>query len=118
MSQPSTDRGDPADAVGEEPAPNGGRINLGAFGGTADAELSTPSTAVGGTGTPGATPAADPGKVGITPTPDPRGGDDGGCRVGGRSSVGGRSDDSWSALILIAGCALVLRRRRRPDPLK
>jgi outer membrane protein assembly factor BamB len=38
--QPSTDRGDPADDVGPEPTPNGARINLGAFGGTADAELS------------------------------------------------------------------------------
>ncbi|HVV48837.1 MAG TPA: PQQ-binding-like beta-propeller repeat protein, partial [Polyangia bacterium] len=36
--QASTDRGDPADDVGAEPTPNGGRINLGAFGGTADAE--------------------------------------------------------------------------------
>jgi len=117
-SQPSTDRGDPADAVGDEPSPNGGRINLGAFGGTADAELSTPSTAVGGTGTPGATPGADPGKVGITPTPDPNGGDDGGCRVGGRAGAGGRSDDSWAALFILGACALVLRRRRRADPLK
>ena len=41
--QPSTDKGDPADAVGDEPAPNGSRINLGAFGGTADAERSTPA---------------------------------------------------------------------------
>ncbi|HVZ88723.1 MAG TPA: PQQ-binding-like beta-propeller repeat protein, partial [Polyangia bacterium] len=42
--QPSTDQGDPADDVGAEPAPNGGRINLGAFGGTADAETSAPAT--------------------------------------------------------------------------
>ena len=47
-AQGSTDKGDPADAVGDEPAPNGGRINLGAFGGTAEAELSVLSTTVGG----------------------------------------------------------------------
>jgi outer membrane protein assembly factor BamB len=117
--QPSTDRGDPADAVGDEPKPNGGRINLGAFGGTADAELSAPSSAVGGTGTPGATPGADTGDVGITPTPtpDPKGdddGDDGGCRVGGRSD-----DRRWASLLLVGASALVLlRRRRRSAPLK
>ena len=31
---PGIDAGDPASAVGSEPLPNGGRINLGAFGGT------------------------------------------------------------------------------------
>jgi MYXO-CTERM domain-containing protein len=115
-SQPSTDRGDPADAVGAEPSPNGGRINLGAFGGTADAELSAPSTAVGGTGVPGATPGSDPGNVGATPTPtpnpDPNSGDDGGC------SVAGRSDGRWAALLMVGACALILRRRRRVGPLK
>ncbi len=49
--QRSTDKGDPADDVGDEPAPNGGRINLGAFGGTADAELTAPSTGVNGSST-------------------------------------------------------------------
>jgi len=38
--QSSTDRGDPGDDFSAEPAPNGGRINLGAFGGTSEAELS------------------------------------------------------------------------------
>ncbi len=46
--QPSTDRGDPADDVGAEPMPNGARINLGAFGGTDDAETSPPSAALDG----------------------------------------------------------------------
>ena len=46
--QPSTDRGDPADDVGAEPIPNGARINLGAFGGTDDAETSPPSAALDG----------------------------------------------------------------------
>jgi MYXO-CTERM domain-containing protein len=116
--QASTDRGDPADDVGAEPAPNGGRINLGAFGGTADAEVTSPSTVIGGAGTPGATPGSDPGEVGTTPTPtptptpDPGDEDDDGCRVAGRSSGG------WAALTLVGLCALILRRRRRPSALK
>jgi len=112
--QPTTDRGDPSDPVGAEPAPNGGRINLGAFGGTTEAELTAPSTAVGGTGTPGATPTTDPTKVGTTPTPtptpmaDPTGGHgDGGCRVAGES----RWPGDWIAL-LVGVCALAWRRRR------
>ncbi|MCE7943730.1 MAG: hypothetical protein DYG95_19285 [Chlorobi bacterium CHB1] len=36
-TSPALDAGDPADAVGEEPAPNGGRIDLGAYGGTKNA---------------------------------------------------------------------------------
>jgi hypothetical protein len=114
-SQASTDRGDPADPVGDEPVPNGGRINLGAFGGTADAELTTPSTAIGGGALPGATPGSDPSPVGtgptLTPTPNP-GADDGGCRVAGRW------DGGWAALIAVGVCALISRRRRRRDPLK
>jgi hypothetical protein len=38
--QPTTDSGDPADDFSLEPSPNGGRINLGAYGGTAEAEAS------------------------------------------------------------------------------
>ena len=39
-AQATTDRGDPIDDFVNEPAPNGGRINLGAFGNTEFAELS------------------------------------------------------------------------------
>lgn len=39
-SSPAIDAGDPADPVGEETAPNGGRVNLGAYGGTAEASRS------------------------------------------------------------------------------
>src|SRR4030095_12276602 len=38
--QATTDRGDPTDDFSSEPAPNGGRVNLGAFGNTALAESS------------------------------------------------------------------------------
>ena len=59
--QPTTDRGSPTDEWANEPAPNGGRVNLGAFGNTSEAELSPeavpppiaePSTADGGTAAP------------------------------------------------------------------
>jgi parallel beta-helix repeat protein len=39
-NSPCIDAGLPTSAIGYEQAPNGGRINLGAFGGTADASLS------------------------------------------------------------------------------
>ena len=84
--QPSTDEGDPADAVGEEPTPNGARINLGAFGGTADAELSTPAAVTGDPGSPTPTPstptALPPGE-----TPAHQIGEAaGGCALGGRAA--------------------------------
>jgi MYXO-CTERM domain-containing protein len=103
VAQPSTDKGDPADAVGDEPAPNGGRINLGAFGGTADAETSAPSTAIGGGGL-GHTPGADPTPPGQTTPPA----GDGGCAVGGRSDHS--SHHSW--VVLLVAAALFARRRR------
>jgi hypothetical protein len=37
---PAIDRGDPTDSSSAEPAPNGGYVNLGAFGGTVQASLS------------------------------------------------------------------------------
>jgi PQQ-like domain len=124
--QASTDKGDPADEVGAEPAPNGARINLGAFGGTADAELSAPSTVVGDPGTtptptpptptpPGTTPpgTTPPGTTppGTTPpdmTPSPA--EAGGCGLAGRPSGSG-------ATLFVVGFATLLigaRRRRRP----
>jgi len=51
-AQASTDKGDPAQDFSTEPAPNGGRVNLGAFGGTALAEPS-PSPEAGGCGVAG-----------------------------------------------------------------
>jgi MYXO-CTERM domain-containing protein len=96
--QPSTDKGDPADPVGDEPAPNGGRINLGAFGGTVDAEQSALSASTDGNGRPAGVAATDP-----TGEPAPR--PDGGCTVAGRPSAG------W--LPTLALLALVVARRRR-----
>lgn len=59
-TQPSTDKGDPADEVASEPAPNGGRVNLGAYAGTPDAETSA-ATPAPDAGQPTSDPAADGG---------------------------------------------------------
>ena len=107
-SQPSTDQGDPADAVGEERTPNGARINLGAFGGTADAELSAPAAVADDPGASTPTPS--------TPTVLPPGvapvhqlGDAAdGCALGGRSGHGG----STSSILVMAALALARRRTR------
>jgi hypothetical protein len=40
VTSPCIDAGDPNSPVGEEPEPNGGRINVGAYGGTAEASMS------------------------------------------------------------------------------
>jgi predicted outer membrane repeat protein len=40
VTSPCIDAGDPNSPVGEEPEPNGGRVNMGAYGGTAEASKS------------------------------------------------------------------------------
>jgi hypothetical protein len=40
VTSPCVDAGDPLDPVGEEPAPNGGRANIGAYAGTIEASRS------------------------------------------------------------------------------
>jgi hypothetical protein len=40
VTSPCIDAGDPNSPVGDEPEPNGGRINMGAYGGTAEASMS------------------------------------------------------------------------------
>ena len=40
MTSPCIDRGDPVDDCSDEPEPNGGIINMGAYGGTPQASLS------------------------------------------------------------------------------
>jgi len=49
---PCIDAGDPADPVGPEPSPNGGIINLGAYGGTIQASKSLPITPLWGSPAP------------------------------------------------------------------
>jgi hypothetical protein len=49
-ASPTVDVGDPADDVSGEPVPNGGRIDLGAFGNTAWAPLTTTPVVVTGGG--------------------------------------------------------------------
>ena len=50
---PAIDTGDPASAYWNEPAPNGGRINMGAYGNTASAAVSTAAMYVSKDGTCG-----------------------------------------------------------------
>jgi outer membrane protein assembly factor BamB len=112
--QPSTDEGDPSDAVGEEPTPNGARINLGAFGGTADAELSVPAAVTGDPGSSAPTPAT-PTRLPPEETPvhqiDEAAG---GCALGGRSSEAG---GSWLVLaVALAAVLIPARRGRRSRP--
>ncbi len=40
VTSPCVDAGDPNSPVGDEPEPNGGRTNMGAYGGTAEASKS------------------------------------------------------------------------------
>jgi hypothetical protein len=40
VTSPCIDAGDPNCLVGDEPIPNGGHINMGAYGGTAEASKS------------------------------------------------------------------------------
>jgi outer membrane protein assembly factor BamB len=107
--QPSTDEGDPADAVGEEPTPNGARINLGAFGGTADAELSTPAAVTGDPDSPAPTPstptALPPGETPVHQIGDAAGG----CALGGRVRDAG---SATSLMLVLAAIALARRRNR------
>ncbi|HET6282730.1 MAG TPA: PQQ-binding-like beta-propeller repeat protein, partial [Polyangia bacterium] len=89
--QPSTDRGDPDDDFSQEPQPNGGRINLGAFGGTDEAELS------GGA---------------VIPPPTPHHGD-GGCALAAAPGQGHDTNDAtwlWGPIFL----ALAFTSRRPP----
>ncbi|HEY0705964.1 MAG TPA: PQQ-binding-like beta-propeller repeat protein [Polyangia bacterium] len=93
--QASTDRGDPTDDFSAEPLPNGGRINLGAFGGTDEAEPSpaaktTPPTRVA-----------------------ERGG--GGCAVAPSSAA---SDTGLGLLGLFVAGVLLRTRRRRPRDIR
>ncbi len=102
--QATTDRGDPQDPFDQEPQPNGGRVNLGAFGNTASAELSAvePSSAVA-TPPPPASPVAP-----TSGNSAPRA-DGGGCEVGGRPP---RTTNFLLAL-LAAGAMVVQRRAGR-----
>jgi hypothetical protein len=42
VTSPCIDAGDPTDPVADEPQPNGGRVNMGAYGGTWEASISFP----------------------------------------------------------------------------
>ena len=89
-AQMVTDRGDPLEDFSAEPAPNGGRVNLGAFGGTAEAEIS---------------PVLPPGSGG-------------GCSVASQTPPrGGGSGLTWFVMSALAGLAASTRTRvKAPTP--
>jgi len=106
QTQPSTDKGDPADPPGLEPAPAGGRINLGAFGGTAQAEPSAATTALGRTDSiprPTASPLSGEERGSATAS------DAEGCGIAGSPVA------RWAAPVVLA---LLLSRRRRGNKSK
>ena len=58
-TSPCVDAGDPQADVSDEPAPNGGRINIGAYGGTAYASMNEPPVIMGDLNRDGAVNFAD-----------------------------------------------------------
>jgi outer membrane protein assembly factor BamB len=120
--QPTTDKGYPGDEFDQEPAPNGGRINIGAFGNTEFAELSLadiptadagvgqPDAGVGSdAGTSRADTATSPSLDAGAPTPAAPVASDGcACTLGGPSQGGG-----GLPLLALAGLALLRRATRR-----
>ena len=105
-AQPSTDRGDPKDDATAEPEPNGGRINIGAFGGTEDAELSAVSTANVTTNPSAAVPEVDsPGSSANHAA--------GGCAVGGGLESPTQAG-AFAAMALVLALARKRRRSSRP----
>ncbi len=113
--QLTTDKGDPGDAYGLEPQPNGARVNMGAFGNTPTAELSDSPSGTPVAGAPtgvsapagGPSPVGDPGASHETPggaKTSPGGGS--GCAVGG----GPTGSPAW--MLLAVGAVLIARRRR------
>ncbi len=111
--QATTDMGDPADAFALEPAPNGARVNMGAFGNTTTAELSRSSdgwttAATTRSISTGPSPVGDP----STPASTPPGGGGSGCSVAPSPTEIG-SGFAWFVLALSAGGALLMGRRRR-----
>jgi MYXO-CTERM domain-containing protein len=110
--QPTTDMGDPSDAFGLEPQPNGARVNMGAFGNTTTAELSRSSdgwtTAATARGvSSGPSPVGDS----TTPSATPPGGGGSGCSVAGEAPSSSGAFAWLVAALAIAGAVLMGRRR-------
>ncbi len=113
----TTDQGDPADDFSREPAPNGSRINLGAFGGTAFAELSPvlPSSTVGSTPGAGASPVGSPSAPSTMIDPPDHPKSSGGCALTPLSPSDSDVNLGLNGLLGTLGLALglVSRYRRR-----
>jgi hypothetical protein len=112
--QPTTDRGDPADDFSREPTPNGDRINLGAFGNTDEAELSSAAPPESSAADGGMMPPADAthdtaSDTIVTPPPKQ---DDGGCSCA-QTRVRTEGTGVTGLFLLSVTVFLVLRARRR-----
>ncbi len=104
---PAIDTGDPATPVGGEPMGGGGRVDMGRYGGTAEA------TAVVAAPPPAAPPGPAP-TAPTTPPPPRRGSGSSGCAL----AEGAGGDGAGPAGLAPLGIALLVllgaRRRRRP----
>jgi outer membrane protein assembly factor BamB len=92
LNQASVDAGDPADPYDQEPAPNGSRVDLGAYGNTAWANAES--------------------LLGLLGVSEPAGGGSGSCS--GRGLVGGGGPWPAAALGLMAALILWAKAARRP----
>jgi hypothetical protein len=119
VDSPTIDAGDPATSVGDEPGPNGLRINLGHTGGAAQASMGAPGgvpPATGPTGTTGTTGAsgatgasgmsgpATPGAPGASDDPAPGGSaaeQEHGASSQQRRGCHAAGDAHWLGLMLI-----------------
>jgi len=109
QTQPSTDKGDPSDTSGAEPFPDGDRINLGAFGGTAEAEPSLePAPAAGGDGAPPLVGGNHTAPVGSGTTTPKATRQNAGCALGG-----GPGSPSWTMSFAVIGLLMTRRRGAR-----
>jgi len=88
-SSPAIDAGDPAASVGLEPEPNGGRIDMGAYGGTSLASCDPGSATVATTGVSSTSESATTGGPASTSsTGMPNGAGNGGAGNGGAGNGG------------------------------
>ncbi len=118
-AQATTDRGDPADPFDKEPMPNGGRVNLGAYGNTTLAEISVDApvmTPPAATPDPATPVVADPTPVvaPMDPIPTKMATSNGSMRGWGCEMVpgqGGGGNTGMALLLAAMAAAAVLRRR-------
>lgn len=103
--EPTIDAGDPADPFDLEPAPNGGRVNVGAYGNTPWAAV-MPSSAPA----PGAEPVPSDAPAAVAATPVAGGGSSSGCSMSATAAVGTAWPGLFAALALTYFIRSAMRR--------